>query len=504
VTAPDAPRDRAELDLTVDRGTAWIGISSLTSGLFDLLSTLAVIWLWVSPADFGVATLAIALFPILDRLGGLCLGAAVIARAGQPDGDATDDAAFWLGLGASATLLGVLFAVRPLLADFFPQPVVADLLCAYGGKLVFQNVFVVPEAHLRRAMRYRELSMIRVAAVVADTATKLGAAYLGAHGRPALAIWCFVIGPLANVVVTAIGVQLREPWRPRARFDRAVGRRTLRFGSSIAGAELLYFLYTSADYLVIGRAFGDAAVGVYRLAYELVLDVVRLISLITAEVAFPAFVELQTDRAAVARQLVRFTRQNLIALAPFLAFVLAAAPELLRVLYPPLEGDAATAVRVLCVVGTLRTLSFILTPMLAGIGMPQRALAYNVVAAIVLPAAFVIAAAGWPQAGYVAVAWGWAAGYPIAFAVLLALALPAVGLSLGGYLKPLAGITVCAAIAMAAALGVRQLVPDIAIARVAAAAGTVVVVYAALLARVVGVTPRGIVRALRGERDAMV
>jgi O-antigen/teichoic acid export membrane protein len=501
VSGPAAPRDRADLDRKVDRGTAWIGISSLTSGLFDLFSTLAVIWLWVSPSDFGAATLAIALFPILDRLGGLCLGAAVIARAGQPDGDATDDAAFWLGLGAATLLLGALFAVRPLLADFFPQPVVASLLCAYGGKLVFQNVFVVPEAHLRRAMRYRELSMIRVAAVVADTAAKLGAAYLGAHGHPPLAIWCFVIGPLANVVVTAIGVQLRCPWRPRARLDRAVAARTLRFGGSIAGGELLYFLYTSADYLVIGRAFGDAAVGIYRLAYELVLDVVRLISLITAEVAFPAFVELQADRPRVARQLVRFTRQNLIALAPFLAFVLASAPELLRVLYPPLGGDAATAVRVLCTVGTLRTLSFVMTPMLGGIGLPQRALAYNVIAAIVLPAAFVAAAAIAPDAGYVAVAWGWAAGYPIAFAALLGLALPPIELSLGGYLRPLAGVTACAAVAMGAAFGVRELLPDVAIARVAAAAITTIAVYAALLARVAGVTPRGIVRALRGEVD---
>ena len=474
-------------------------MSSLISGLFDLLSTLAAIWLWVSPADFGAATLAIALFPILDRVGGLCLGQAVIARVGEPDGDATDHAAFWLGLGAATLVLVVLVSARPLVADFFPVPVVADLLCAYGVKLVFQNAFVVPEAHLRRAMRYRELSMIRIAAVVADTAAKLGAAWLGAHGHPPLAIWCFVIGPLANVVVTAIGVQICHPWRPRARLDRAVAARTLRFGASIAGGETLYFIYTSADYLVIGRAFGDAAVGVYRLAYELVLDVVRLISLITAEVAFPAFVQLRSDRAAVARQLVRFTRQNLIALAPFLAFVLAAAPELLRVLYPPLGDDAATAVRILCVVGALRTLSFILTPMLAGVGAPERALAYNAIAAIILPIAFVIAAR--IGTGYVAVAWAWAAGYPIAFAILCGLALPRVSLSAGTYLRAQLGVLACAAGALAAALALREVLPEIAIVRVLAVGALTIAVYAALLAKVERVTPRGIVRALRGEAE---
>src|SRR5262245_24909556 len=299
---------------------------------------------------------------------------------------------------------------------------------------------MVPEAQIRRAMRYRELAMIRIAATCADTGAKLGAAYLGAHGHPALKIWCFVIGPIAGTLVTGVGVQLRRPWRPRFVFARDAAVRALRFGASVAGGELLYFMYTSADYLVVGRAWGDAAVGVYRLCYELVLDVVRLVSLITAEVAFPAFVQLRGDRAAVARQLVRFTRQNLIALAPFLVFVLAAAPELLAVLYPPLGDDAATATRILCVVGGLRTLSFIVTPMLGGIGEPGRALAYNVVAAIVLPVAFVLAAALAPGAGYLAVAWAWAIGYPIAFAALLALALPPIRLRAAAYLVPQAGV----------------------------------------------------------------
>jgi O-antigen/teichoic acid export membrane protein len=489
------PPDRAQLDRRVDRGAAWIGIASLSSGIFDLLSTLLAIWLWVSPADFGAATLAIAVFPVLDRLGGLGLGAAVIAH----DDERARDTAFWVGLAASTALLAVLVAVRPVLGGFFPHAVVADLLCAYAAKLVFQNLYVVPEAQIRRAMRYRELSMIRIAAMLADNGVKLGAAYLGAHGHPPLAIWCFVFGPLVNATVTAIGVQLRAPWRPRLAFDRRIARRITRFGTSVAGGELLYYLYTSADYLVVGHAFGDAAVGIYRLTYELVLDVVRLVSLITAEVAFPAFVLLRADRAGVARQLVRFTRQNLIALAPFLVFVLAAADELLAVLYPPLGADAATAVRILTVVGSLRTLSFILVPMLGGIGLPARALAYNAIAAIVLPIAFVVAASGWPEAGYLSVAWAWAAGYPIAFAALLAIALPPIHLRLSAYLGAQVGIVACALGGLFAGLGVRAVVPGFAIVRLFAIAGAVLLVYAALLARFQGVTPRGIVRALKGE-----
>ncbi len=118
----------------------------------------------------------------------------------------------------------------------------------------------------------------------------------------------------------------------------------------------------------------------------------------------------------------RFTRQNAFALAPVLVFIGLEADDLLAALYGPLPPAAATAARVLCAVGALRVLSFVLPPLLAGIGEPRRVLAYHAVALGVLPTAFALGAALGND--FTAVAWAWAAGYPIAFAALLALALP--------------------------------------------------------------------------------
>jgi len=492
--------DQAALKARVDRGTAWVAFASLILGSLDLVSTLVCIRLWVSAADFGAATLAIALFPILDRIGTLGAGAAVIRQA---DGTTeTLSSIFWLALAGSIALLGVMIAVRPVLAGFFPVPIVATLLCAYAARIVFVSFYIVPESLMKRELRYRELSIIRMIAMGCDTTTKLSFAYLGDHGHPDLKIWCFVAGPIANTLVTGIGVQLRHAWRPRLQFRRRAAVAAARFGMAVNGGELLYFLYTSADYVVVGRRFGDAAVGVYRLAYELVLDVVRLVSLVTAEVAFPAFARLAATPGAVAEQLVRFTRQNLIALLPFLVFILVEADDLLAILYPPLGPAAATAARILCVVGALRTLSFVVPPMLAGIGRASRALVYNAIAAVVLPIAFVVATYLAPGQGYLAVAWAWAAGYPIAFAALLIMALPRAGLAVGRYLRTIAGVALCAAGGLAAGAAARMALPDVPAIRAPAVALAVLLAYAGLLARIERVTPAGIVRAFRGAPPA--
>lgn len=472
------------LQRRIDRGVAWIGVASLLLGILDLVSTLACLQLWVTTADFGTATVAAALLPILDRLGGAGLGASIVR-----DPDAGDDAALsticWLGVAVSLVVLAALALARPLLAGVFADPVIASLLVAFGARLVVQNASVVPEALMRRELRYRELSTVRVVAALADTAVKLGAAAAGLH------VWCFALGPIANTLVNAIGIQLCLRWRPRLAFRRDVAARALRFAAAVSGGELLYYVYTSADYLVIARVFGDAAVGAYRIAYELVLDVVRLVSMVTAEVAYPTFVRLAADRQAVAAQLVRFTRQNLIALAPFLVFVAVEADDLLAVLYPPLPPGAVTAARVLCLVGGLRALGFVLPPLLAGAGHAVSVLGYNALATVVLPIAFVIGA----HAGedFVAVAWAWAAGYPIAFGVLLAMALGAARLGLAAYLRGIVGILVCTAGAAAAGELIRQVAP----VRIVAVAVAVVASYGLLLWRIERVTPRAIVRSFR-------
>ena len=486
----------SELQSRVDRSTAWVAVASFLLGIFDLLSTLICLRFWVSTAEFGDATLAIALFPILDRLGGAGLGAVVVQELGA-DREALSTV-FWVGVIASLTLLGMIILAHPLLGAWFPHPIVATLLVAYAGRLVVQNAGTVPDAMMKRELRYYELSVVRVIAGAVDLTAKLSLAYVGAHGVPALRIWCFALGPIAGSVAQVIGMQVCYRWRPRFSFRRAVAAHVVRFTAAMSGGELLYFAYTSADYLVVGAYFGDAAVGAYRLAYELVLDVVRLVSMVTAEVAFPTFAKLAAEGRALGAQLVRFTRQNLVVLAPFLVFILVESDDLLALLYPPLPPAAATAGRILCAVGALRTLGFLLPPLLAGAGVPGRVLVYNAIAAIVLPLAFVIAAEVAPGGGYVSVAWAWAAGYPVAFAALLAMTLPRAGLRLGEYARAIGGIAVCAGSALLLGIGVRAALEPGAV-RTGAVAAVVLASYAVMLARVEKITPAGIVRGFRQQ-----
>jgi len=446
-----------ELAKTLRRGTAWVGVASGLAGIADLVSTLACLWLWVSPEELGVATLATALFPVLDRLAQLGLGLAAVRQPSQTQ--RTHSSLLWLNLAASLVLLGLLAAASPLIGRWFHNPIVGLLMIAYGARLVSACTHLIPEAMLRRELAFDTISKLKIAAAAADTTTKMVTAYLGAHGHPDLRIWCFVLGPIASSVTMSIGCQLVRPWRPHFTFDRAEAFAAAKFGIQLSLADLLYFAYSSADYMVIGAVFGAAAVGAYRLAYELVLDVVRLVSMVNADVAFPAFARLVNDKPGSAIQLVRFTRQNLVMVAPLLIVIGVAADDLLAILYPPLGPMATTAAQILCVVGVLRSASFVLPAMLAGLGHSRDALLYNIAAAILCPLAFVIAAHAFPDAGYLSVAWAWGIAYPFAFALLLWFAVQRTGVTAAAYLRGIAPVALWALATAAAALAVHHALP---------------------------------------------
>lgn len=492
---------------SIRRGTTWVGIASGLSGVLDVVAMVIVMRV-LSLAELGVATLAGAALPVMDRLASLGMPQALVRFGGDRRAQSTMQ---WLAVGGALIVLAAMLVfglpvARALIsskpsADSVDPQVLASLLAGYGVKVLLQMVHLVPEATLRRELRFETLTRTRMVAAFADMTTKLVVVYLGVTVAPGLGPWCFALGATVNVLATSIGLQRAQPWLPALAFDRAMAARALRYGTQVSAGEVLYYTYTNADYYVIGAVWGERAVGVYRMAYELVLDVVKLISLVTTEVAFPAFSRMMASSREAGALLVRFTRQNAIALVPVVVFLGVAADDLLIALYKNLSpadlAAGATAARLLCVVGTLRVISFVLPAMLAGLGHATDSLVYHAVGAVLLPLGFIVSATVWTDAGFIAVAWAWAVVYPFVFAVLLGRALGRAHVTLGAYARSLAGIAACGALATAAGEAAHHFLALPPLARLFAVALVVLAVYLLALWRLERVTPRSIFGAAR-------
>lgn len=491
-----SPGPGAGMQARVNRGVVWVGIASSMVGVLDVLAFFIMITFWISQEEVGIAWLATSLFPLLDMITDLGLTSAVIQRD-----DHTEDrisTVFWLNVLLSLVLAALLaLVVGPILSAIQDQPILTWLLAAYGGKLLWQNVYFIPYALMKRELRFKELSILRIIANVAEFAGKVGFAALGAG------VWAFVLGPLCRVFVTGIGTQVLHPWRPRMVLRLREALDWASYGMKTSGSKILFYLYSRLDFQVVGYFFGEAANGLYASASFLVLQPAQVISEVVTNVAFPAFSRLKNDRAALVEQLVAFIRMNMVVLLGFLGLILVSCDEIFGIMerFSADEWtDAAPAARILCAVGVLRSLSFVIPPLLDGINRPMLTLRYMVIASIVLPLLFVLfALLLGPWLGFLSVALAWAVGYPVAFAALLYMTTTVLEMRVTDLLRRVTGIAACAAVATLASLVVHlALGAAPASLRFAAAAAVLLVTFFALLGRFEGITPRSVARSLRG------
>jgi O-antigen/teichoic acid export membrane protein len=444
-------------------------------GVIDVAATLLLLRFWLTPEEYGIATIAATLYPMLDLVGEAGMTSAIVQRD-EVDRDVLTTA-FWVASAAAGLVAVVLFGLGPALAYIHGHAVVAGLFIIYGAKLAIQNLYLVPVALLRRELRFKPLAGVRLAGAAAEFVGKIGSAAAG------LGVWCFPIGHLAKSVALIVAAQSVQPFWPRGRFVRARARELLHFGSRTMSSQVLFHLYTNVDYQIVSYAFGATATGLYRAAYELVLEPAKLLSYIIVDVAFPVFSRLRSDRVALRDQLLSFTRQNAAVLAPMVAVMLLVPEELLSLAYGPGWSAAAPAVRILCAVAALRALSYLLPPLLDGLGRADLTLRYMVVAAIAVPAVQMISASVLaPQLGWESVAVGWAVGYPVAFAVLAYLALSQISLSPVRWLSAIVAPAFTAMLATAAAAVLLHVLPASTVIRIAGVGGSVLAIHAAALA----------------------
>jgi PST family polysaccharide transporter len=486
------------LSTKVARGVAWAAGAQAIIAIADIVSVMLVMALWVPVEDWGIAALAFPFYTMLDTAADLGVTSSLIQRDDHtPERVST---VFWLNMMISGGLFLILLVLGPLYGWAVGHSVVGWLLVAYGGKLIFQNVYAIPFAMLRKELRFNEVAIARVSAHLAESIARCVFAALG------FTIWCFTLAALSRAFVFGVIMQARHPFIPRLVFKPREVVHYIRFGLRSAASQVLYQLYTNLDYPIVGYYFGAWANGIYAGAYFFVLEPVKTIANVVIDVAFPTFARLRTDRPALVDQFIKFTRLNLIAVLPFIVLIALILPEFLRVFYVGSKWTLADVpyvvdtAHILCLVGLLRALGFLGPPLLDGIGHPERTLRYMVIASIVTPGMFVVSAnVLGDRIGFMSVAVGWAVGYPVAFAALSYLVVKAIQLPIGDYLRAAWGIVGCCLGGFVAGFVVDHLLASQGDGtRMVAVAATAFGVIGLLLAFWQKITPRSIGRTLKG------
>jgi len=167
------------------------------------------------------------------------------------------------------------------------------------------------------------------------------------------------------------------------RIDWSVAPELLGYGIRIQATRIAELIQGNADKLVLAFLAGAAAVGLYDLGMKLSLLAAALPTLLLPAVApTSAVLEARGNRADLESLHARATKYVALVLAPATAFILVAAPAMLRLWIGPGDLELAALTARLLTIGSVPLLALGVSRLVArGIGMPEMEMRASLVSA---------------------------------------------------------------------------------------------------------------------------
>jgi O-antigen/teichoic acid export membrane protein len=382
----------------------WRSGSQIITQIVSWSATLIVIRL-LAPQDYGLFAMAGVMLVLLNTMNGFGLASALIREAEVTEQRLRQTLGMLVLLNGALGL--VQFITAPLVAAYFDQPKVADLLRVQSLIYLTIPFFALPHAILSRKMDFRRPAQVRLVGAIVGAGTAMGMAVAG------FGVWTLVFAPIAMFTTEAIGMMIaaRAPWRPSFRFAGA--GHIAGFGGMMTVTQLFWFIQSQADVMIAGRVLDPHWLGVYTtglfLAQLLAAKFVPPIN----EVAFAAYSRQQRDGPGPVLATIRLVL--LIAL-PAYAGMAALAPPLVTVLLGEKWHEIAPLLPILALAMSLMTLQILFSPATNALGVPKVAMRISMLGAVIMPSAFFAGS----HFGILGFAWGWAGGMALLTCITVA------------------------------------------------------------------------------------
>jgi len=442
---PDIASPAARLDESLAGSLAWRALANWTSQIVTWAAFLVVARL-LSPADFGIVSMAAILYSYLKYVGEFGIPTVVVTLR-----DLTEDQL--AQLNGIAVLLGLLAlgascALAYPVAIFFKTPRLVAVVVVTCLALVALGLRAVPEGLLSKDLRFRWLSLVDGGCDVLAAAITLLMAFRG------FAYWSLVVGNLVAAAARSALIVNARPHRfalPRLRSIR----KELIFGWHVLVSILSWNSYTSLDNVTAGRVLGPSALGFYGMAWNLAnVPLEKVTSLVTTII--PSYLStVQTEPAALRRYVRGLT--ELMALATFPATVGLALVgcELIPIALGYKWKPMVPALEILCAYAAVRSLVALLDKVLTAVGKTRFVMWDQLWALVLMPSAFYLGSR-WGIAG---IAWGWVAAYPLVALPLYWKTFKTIHMKFGEYFRALRPALDGTAVMILGVLGLKWVLP---------------------------------------------
>jgi O-antigen/teichoic acid export membrane protein len=387
------------LDQALVGGVAWTAGVKWVSQALTWVMTLVVARL-LRPSDYGLIGMAAIYLDLVQFFSEFGLGMAVITLQ-----DLSEDQISQLNtVSLLSGLAGFTFsaALAIPIGKFFRAPQLPLVVIVMSTAFLILAFSIVPNALLRKGMRFKTLAIIEGVQGVVQAISTLILAFLG------FGYWALVLGnlsfSLAATILTLFWKRQQFAW---PHFPTI--RNALVFGWHILAGRLSYSLYSDSDFIIAGRVLGEAPLGAYTLAWTFVNSPLEKLTTMVNRVTPSIFAAVQTDYTALRRYLRTTIGVLSLVIFPTVLGMVLVASDFVRFALGQKWMGVVLPLELLAFHALFRSNVVLLTPLLNVIGEERFTMGNSILTVAVLLPSFYIGSR-WGTGGIAGV---WVFVYPL-------------------------------------------------------------------------------------------
>ena len=272
----------------VARALFWTALES--GGLCALsFGTLVVLSHFLTPAEFGIGAVTLAVVQILNIPVEMLFHDALVQR--DTVEDRHYDTAFAVSFVVGAALSGLCWALAPGFARIVHEPMAGPALAWMSLSLPISGLGCAIMARLRRELQFRPLA---VRSLTGRAVGAVASIVLAASGA---GVWSLVVQQVAIQGIAIGTVWMIGGRRPHFRFEARAFAELFGFGLRAVAVLGVFFAMQRVFLLLAGLLLGASAAGYLNMAFRTV-DMLRdLLASAVSQLILPVFARLQGDRS---------------------------------------------------------------------------------------------------------------------------------------------------------------------------------------------------------------
>ncbi len=396
VTTNSHPKNNPAIVRKAGRGFIW---NFLTYGLSKgaVLLTTSVLARLLTKEDFGLVAVGVIAINYLSVVKDLGLGMALIQR--RDDINEAANTVFTINIVLGFALSLIVIPLAPFFAAYFEEPMVANVLRWLGASFAINAIGSVHINLLMRNLDYRRKFIPDMGNTIVKGVISIGLAIAG------FGVWALVYGQLIGAIASVLLVWIVMPWRPRLTINKNIASQLFKFGASVTGVSVLSVIADNLGYIIIGKVFGIAALGIFSIAYRLPEMLLIGNLWVMTSVIFPVFSSIQDKPDELRRGFLASIRLVQLVALPICFGLLLAAEPIVRVIFGEQWLETIPLIRILSMFALVYSIGYHVGDLYKAIGRPDISLKLSIMGIAITVPALLIGS----QYGLTGFAWGYLA-----------------------------------------------------------------------------------------------